>query len=237
MDALIGCQDLGELASAAALLAQRLLGGSDAVVILRSVSQSGVSQSGVSQSSVNQKSADQEFVGALPSPGDELRSWAGEWLTASLATRQASSQGREAAGIDTPELQGVIAVGPAQNNRTANGDSSTAEERRTLLAQLAALAANCGVQITRRTRAERTLLDLRALMARGLHDLCTPLNSLRLGLHLLEPALSAKDPAIAQRAHRAVDRMAALVTTLAEAIEPQISGSARAASVSSASQH
>jgi len=217
VDELIGCQDLGELASAAALLAQRLLGSSDAVVILRS--------------------ADHEFVGALPSPGDELRSWAGEWLAASVASRQASSRGREAASIDTPELQGVIAVSSAQHNGTANGDTPTAEERRALLTQLAALAANCSVQITRRTRAERTLLDLRALMARGLHDLCTPLNSLRLGMHLLEPALSAKDPAIAQRAHRAVDRMAALVTTLAEAIDPQISGTARAASVSSASQH
>jgi len=218
VDALIGRQDLGELASAAALLAQRLLGSSDAVVILRS--------------------ADHEFVGALPSPGDELRSWAGEWLAASVLSRQqTSSRGHEAASIDTPELKGVIAVSSAQNDGTANGDRSTAAERRALLAQLAALAANGSVQITRRTRAERTLLDLRALMARGLHDLCTPLNSLRLGLHLLEPALSGKDPAIAQRAHRAVDRMAALVTTLAEAIDPQISGTVRGASVSSSSQH
>jgi signal transduction histidine kinase len=217
VDALIGCQDLEELASAAALLAQRLLGSSDTVVILRS--------------------ADHEFVSGSPSPGDELRSWAGEWLAASPASRPASSSGREAASIDAPELQGVLAVSFAENDSTARGGSATAEERRALLAQLAALAAHCSVQIARRTRVERTLLDLRALMARGLHDLCTPLNSLRLGMHLLEPALSAKDPAIAQRAHRAVDRMAALVTTLADAIEPQISGPPRGASVSSASQH
>jgi signal transduction histidine kinase len=237
LDALIGCQDLGELASATALLAQRLLGSSDAVVILRSVDQKSVDQKSVDQKSVDQKGADHEFVGALPSPGDELRSWAGEWLAAPVTSRQASSRGREAASIDAPELQGVMAVSFAQNDSTASGASSTAEERRSLLAQLAALAATCSVQVARRTRAERTLLDLRALMARGLHDLCTPLNSLRLGMHLLEPALSTKDPAIAQRAHRAVDRMAALVTTLAEAIDPQISGAARGASASSASQH
>jgi signal transduction histidine kinase len=215
MQALTGCQDLEELASSAALLAQRLLGSSSAVVILRS--------------------AEQEFVSAAPSPGDELRSWASEWLAASAASRQASCGGREAASIDVPELelQGVLVVSFAQNDSTASGDGSTAEERRSLLAQVAALVANCSVQLVRRARAERTLLDLRALMARGLHDLCTPLNSLRLGMHLLEPALSTKDPAIAQRAHRAVDRMAALVTTLAEALSPQISSAPRNASAAS----
>jgi hypothetical protein len=53
-------------------------------------------------------------------------------------------------------------------------------------------------------------------VARGLHDLCTPLNSLRLGMHLLEPPYT-KDAPSPTRAP-AVDRMADLVTGMAEAI-------------------
>jgi len=218
VDSLIGCTGLGDLAGSAALLAQRVLGTSSAVVILRS--------------------AGREFVGGAPGPGDELRSWADEWLAAAASSRQASLGARSAASIDLPELDvhGVIAVSFAQNDSDSTA-SSMAEERQSLLAQLAHLAASCSGQIVRSGLAEGALQDLRALMARGLHDLCTPLNSLRLGMHLLEPALTSKDPAIAQRAHRAVDRMAALVSTLAEALGPQVSGPARGANVSSASQH
>jgi signal transduction histidine kinase len=211
--ALIGCKDLEGLASGTALLAQHVLGSSNAVVLLRS--------------------AEREFLGGAPGSSDELLGWAGEWLSASAQARQANLGGRQAASIDVPEhdVRGVLAVSFAQK------DGSMVEERQSLLAKLAQLSATCGGQIVRSTLADRTLQDTRALMARGLHDLCTPLNSLRLGMHLLEPALTAKDPAIAQRAHRAVDRMAALVTTMAEALGPQVSSGQRGASVSSASQH
>jgi signal transduction histidine kinase len=235
VDTLVGCKDLEELASGVALLGQRLFGTANATVILRN--------------------AEREFVSGAASPGgelqiDKLRSWASEWLATLPARRQASSGGRQAAGIDVAELDvhGVIAVsfgpegvepeGGASEDRASEdrANSARTEQRPALLAALAALAATCSAQIVRRTLADRTLQDTRALMARGLHDLCTPLNSLRLGMHLLEPALTTKDPAIAQRAHRAVDRMAALVTSLADAIG---SGGAaqgqRGASVSSAS--
>jgi hypothetical protein len=41
---------------------------------------------------------------------------------------------------------------------------------------------------------------------------------LRLGLHLLEPGLAGQDPQVVQRTHRAVDRLAALVTEMYEAL-------------------
>jgi signal transduction histidine kinase len=198
VDALLDCKDLEELANSVALLAQRLIGTSQAIVILRS--------------------AEREHVSDAPSPGEELRSWASAWLESSLPERQVSSGGYRAASIDVPELalHGLIAVSCEQED--VGTSSSTAQERQQLLAAVAHLTATCSGQIVRRTLADRTLQDTRALVARGLHDLCTPLNSLRLGMHLLEPALTTKDPAIAQRTHRAVDRMAALVTNMAESI-------------------
>src|SRR5438132_6389589 len=81
VDALMGCRDLEELASSAALLAQRLLGAAEAVVILRK--------------------PEREFRSAAPVPSEELRSWAGEWLSAAPASRQQRS-GRQAASIDLP---------------------------------------------------------------------------------------------------------------------------------------
>lgn len=216
VDSLLGCKDLEGVASSAALLAQRLLGASHTVVILRS--------------------AEREFSGGAPHRGEELLGWAGEWLATAAPSRQLSLSGQQAASIDVPELDlhGVIAVSLPQDASTA---PALAAERQALLARLAQLVATCSGQLVRSARADRTLQDTRALMARGLHDLCTPLNSLRLGMHLLEPALTTKDPAIAQRTHRAVDRMAALVTTLAEALGPQVPSAQRGVSVSSASQH
>jgi signal transduction histidine kinase len=235
VDALIVCKDLEELARSAALLVERLLGAAHAVVILRG--------------------AEREVVSGAPSVVDDIRSWASEWLAASPASRPVSSAGRQAVSIDVPELDvsGVIAVsfepkeGPAlDRSEEPSLQQSTVEERHSLLTRLAQLAATCSGQIVRRTIADRTLQDTRALIARGLHDLCTPLNSLRLGMHLLEPALTTKDPAIAQRTHRAVDRMAALVTTMADAIGSGTAGGTaggaaahgqRPASVRTASQH
>jgi len=213
VNALIACKDLDELASSAALLAQRLLGVSRAVVVLRS--------------------SEREFASPASSGSAELGSWA-TGLLAALPHRRLSSSGRlRAIGIEPSNLDvhGVLATAvearggadPAQQDTaklsddddTANQDT---KEQESLLVALADLIATCSAQIVRRSQADSTLQETRALVTRGLHDLCTPLNSLRLGMHLLEPALTTKDPAVAQRAHRAVDRMADLVTGMAEAI-------------------
>jgi signal transduction histidine kinase len=202
VDALVSCRDPAELANAVALLAQRLLVVSDACVVLRG--------------------PERESSNGHPAASTELALWTAEQLgdpqssapetPRTRAPARFAEAGRKLAASITPAdvgLRGVVAVMLA--------DEAT-EEQRSLLGALADLAATCGAQIERRAAADRQLQDTRALVARGLHDLCTPLNSLRLGMHLLEPALTTKDPAVAQRAHRAVDRMAALVTSMAEAI-------------------
>jgi signal transduction histidine kinase len=201
VDALVSCRDPAELANAVALLAQRLLVVSDACVLLRG--------------------SERESTNGHPAASAELASWSAEQLGSDpqpipagtpRSPARFAEAGRKLAASITPadvELRGVVAVMLAEE---------PTEEQRSLLGALADLAATCSAQIERRTAADRQLQDTRALVARGLHDLCTPLNSLRLGMHLLEPALTAKDPAVAQRAHRAVDRMASLVTSLAEAL-------------------
>jgi signal transduction histidine kinase len=194
INSLITCKDLEELASSAALLARRLVGVAGAIVVLRS----------------------SERVFASPAQGTcaELEPWA--MGLAALPQRGLVSSGSfRAAPIDPPnaDVQGVLAV-----SLEASEPASGSAERESSLAALADVIASCSAQIARGAQADRSLQDVRALVARGLHDLCTPLNSLRLGMHLLEPALTNKDAAIAQRAHRAVDRMAALVTSMAEAI-------------------
>ena len=73
-------------------------------------------------------------------------------------------------------------------------------------------------QIASLKRRATALEDARKSIGKGLHDLRTPLNSLRLGLHLLEPGLAGQDPQVVQRTHRAVDRLAALVTEMYEAL-------------------
>src|SRR6185436_7700503 len=137
VDALLDCKDLEELANSVALLAQRLIGASQAIVILRS--------------------AEREHVSDEPSPGEELRSWASAWLESSLPERQVSSGGYRAASIDVPELtlQGLIAVSCEQED--VGTSSSTAQERQQLLAAVAHLTATCSGQIVRRTLADRTL--------------------------------------------------------------------------------
>jgi signal transduction histidine kinase len=201
---LVACKDLGDVAIGVARFAQRLLDAPDVLVLLRG--------------------SEGDFVGKSSDASGELERWAAELLAVPPVEADAAGgpdsgvrhgEGRLAAFVPFAEdnLRGVLAVTlPA---------SVTAEAASTSVSALAALVASCGTQLTRATQAARMLQDTRALMARGLHDLCTPLNSLRLGMHLLEPALTTKDPAVAQRAHRAVDRMAALVTTLAEQLGPR----------------
>jgi signal transduction histidine kinase len=189
---LIACKHLAELATAVERLARRLLETRDVVVLLHG--------------------PDGALTAGEPS-AQALEAWAAQLLEAGPQAAGLARSGANVAGwIDTAdgEVQGVVAASLAE--------SGSVDERPQLLEALAHLAATCCAQILGRARADRALQDTRALMARGLHDLCTPLNSLRLGMHLLEPALTTKDPAVAQRAHRAVDRMAALVTTLADAL-------------------
>lgn len=212
VDALVSCRDQAELANAVALLAQRLLAVSDTCVLLRG--------------------SERESSNGHPAASSELASWTAEQLGRAPQHERLAEAGRKLAASIAPaevELKGMLAVLVAEE---------PTEEQRSLLGALADLAATCSAQIERRAAADRQLQDTRTLMARGLHDLCTPLNSLRLGMHLLEPALSAKDPAIAQRAHRAVDRMASLVTSLAEALGSGGASSANGAHPSAAAtQH
>ncbi|HKO89732.1 MAG TPA: hypothetical protein VJU61_01185 [Polyangiaceae bacterium] len=191
VDALVACADLGELAAGTAHLTTKLLGTSDVLVLMRG--------------------ADGEFVGGRPGAPPQLESWVSSLLNGS-AGHATSSDGRhlgapiEAASVG---VSGLIAVSP-----TEIGGGAVSR----LLGSIANLASSCAAQIVSRQQARRALQDTQATVARGLHDLCTPLNSLRLGMHLLEPALTNKDPAVAQRAHRAVDRMATLVTSMSDSL-------------------
>ncbi len=207
--ALVACKDLGDVTIGVARFAQRLLGAPDVLVLLRG--------------------SEGEFLGKSSDTSGELERWASE-----LLTEQPDGVGpgvqrdgeRRAVFIQLPEpqLRGVLAVTlPADGEPASDGAAPglTEDDASANLGALAELVASCAAQLARCTQADRMLQDTRALVARGLHDLCTPLNSLRLGMHLLEPALTTKDPAVAQRAHRAVDRMAALVTGMAEALGPK----------------
>src|SRR5690606_13665265 len=86
------------------------------------------------------------------------------------------------------------------------------------LVELGRIVSRCVGQIASLRRRATALEDARRSIGKGLHDLRTPLNSLRLGLHLLEPGLAGQDPQVVQRTHRAVDRLAALVTEMYEAL-------------------
>jgi signal transduction histidine kinase len=195
--ALVACKDLGDVAIGVARFAQRLLDAPDVLVLVRS--------------------SEGDFVGKSSDASGELERWAAELLAAppggdSSGTQRADGYLATFVPFADEKLRGVLAVKLQSSSSEAEAGAS--------LAALAALVASCSAELARTAQAARMLQDTRALMARGLHDLCTPLNSLRLGMHLLEPALTTKDPAVAQRAHRAVDRMAALVTNLAEALQP-----------------
>lgn len=195
--ALVTSKDLGDVAIGIARFAQRLLDAPDVAVLLRG--------------------SDGEFLGKSSDATGELERWAGELLAGPPGTASGLQRAGAGRAVFVPfadeELRGVLAV--------TLPPETPEEEASANLSAVAELVATCATQLARATQADRVLQDTRALMARGLHDLCTPLNSLRLGMHLLEPALTTKDPAVAQRAHRAVDRMAALVTNLAEALGPK----------------
>lgn len=191
LGALMASQTLSELAASAAKVPDELLGVRQTVVMLRG-------QEGV-------------VVAGHPFAGGALEAWARELLLDD-ALRGPTSTGQQlAVGIEAREagVRGVIAL---------DLSSVVDDELGRRFVELARLVSTCADQIISRDLAARALKDARASLAKGLHDLRTPLNSLRLGMHLLEPGLAGQDPAIVQRTHRAVDRMAALVTEMFDAL-------------------
>ena len=188
---LVASQSLAELASSAAKLPEKLFEAEQAIVVLQG--------------------PDGVVVGGHPAPGSSLEVWARELLGDDVL-RGPTSTGRQlAVGIEAREagVRGVIAI----ELRSAVDDG-----RGGRLVELGRLVSTCSDQIVARARSAQALKDAQTSLAKGLHDLRTPLNSLRLGMHLLEPALAGQDPAIVQRTHRAVDRMATLVTEMFDAL-------------------
>ena len=191
INSLVACQDLSELALAAARIPDQLLAVDAAVVALRS--------------------AEGEFTGSQSPKPSGLEEWALGLLESGSLQVPVKSGHNLAAGFEAEVwgIRGVVAV------VLGSADDPEAE-RRTV--ELARLVSTCTGQLVGRTRAARALADAQASLGKGLHDLRTPLNSLRLGMHLLGPGLSSQDPAVVQRTHRAVDRMATLVTEMFDAL-------------------
>ncbi|HTV24591.1 MAG TPA: histidine kinase dimerization/phospho-acceptor domain-containing protein [Polyangiaceae bacterium] len=188
---LIAARDLEELALAAALCPAQLLGARETVVVLRS-----------SQADIVERNP--------AAAGSELEQWALGELRQVTRGEEPSRQGsRFAVGIDPVDgWSGVVAV----------NITSPDEETSRGLVELGRIVSRCVGQIASLKRRATALEDARKSIGKGLHDLRTPLNSLRLGLHLLEPGLAGQDPQVVQRTHRAVDRLAALVTEMYEAL-------------------
>lgn len=188
---LVAARDLEELALAAALCPAQLLGARETVVVLRS--------------------SNADIVERNPAAaGSELEQWALGELRQATRGEEPSRQGsRFAVGIEPVDgWSGVVAVNvPSPDEETARG-----------LVELGRIVSRCVGQIASLKRRATALEDARKSIGKGLHDLRTPLNSLRLGLHLLEPGLAGQDPQVVQRTHRAVDRLAALVTEMYEAL-------------------
>lgn len=188
---LAATSDLTELAAATAQLAQEVAGGASALVLLRG-------EEGVFRG------------GRTPAPAD-LEAWAEELSREGTLAGVVASRGKLAAPIQARAVafQGVIAV---------SEPSIGEEEARAVLTELGRFASTCVSQMVSRGRDASALSGARTTIAKGLHDLRTPLNSLRLGMHLLGPGLAGQDQAVVDRTHRAIDRMAALVTEMFESV-------------------
>jgi signal transduction histidine kinase len=187
---LVAARDLEELALAAALIPAQLLLAREAIVVL--------------------SAATGNIVERHPNvQGPELEQWAFSEVREDGGGRLSRHGSRLAVGLDSVDgWSGIIAVDvPAADENTERG-----------LAELGRIVSRCVGQIASLKRRAAALEDARKSIGKGLHDLRTPLNSLRLGLHLLEPGLVGQDPQIVQRTHRAVDRLAALVTEMYEAL-------------------
>lgn len=194
---LVRCKDLGELAKAAADLTRKALHAEQACVLLRS--------------------ADGDFLGGGTFSSDDgsangLEEWVQDLLREGRPTQMVSSGGHRAVAIESAESAGVRGV------VAASGSRSSAQQVEEILSGLAHLVSSCAEQLALRVREAQALEEAQASIAKGLHDLRTPLNSLRLGMHLLSPGLSSQDPAVVNRTHRAIDRMAALVTEMFDSL-------------------
>jgi signal transduction histidine kinase len=185
---LIAARDLEELVLAAALIPGQLLEAREAVVLLRAPT-----------ANILQRQPS--------SVSDALEAWANVHLGQG---DQVEQQGDLlSVGIEPVDgWSGVIAM----NSPSADGETKLG------LAELGRIMSRCVAQIASLKRRAAALEDARKSIGKGLHDLRTPLNSLRLGLHLLEPGLAGQDPQVVQRTHRAVDRLADLVTEMYEAL-------------------
>jgi signal transduction histidine kinase len=194
---LVAARDLEELVQAAALTPSQLLGARDTVVVLQA--------------------AGAEIVQSQPAGGGgELERWARAELGQGLGQRVSRRGSYVAVGIEPVDgWSGVLALSVGSvDDETTSG-----------LEELGRVISRCVAQLAGLQRRAAALEDTRKSIGKGLHDLRTPLNSLRLGLHLLQPGLAGQDPQVVQRTHRAVDRLAALVTemyeTLHENTEPR----------------
>lgn len=191
---LLAAQDLEELALAAALIPAQLLRAREALVVLEPGSER------IVQRHPGNTSAD-------------LESWALGQLSRSqgdVGRLEPLRQGSFLAVVIEPVdgCSGVVAM-------SADAPDEEAEPG---LVELGRIVSRCVGQLASLKRRAAALEEARKSIGKGLHDLRTPLNSLRLGLHLLEPGLAGQDPQVVQRTHRAVDRLAALVTEMYEAL-------------------
>lgn len=188
---LVAAGDREELVLAASLIPAQLLAARETVVVL--------------------KSAGSEIVQRHPANGvgGELERWARDELARGLGERVSRQGSWLAVGMAPADGgSGVMAVSVASvDDETASG-----------LAELGRITSRCLGQIAGLEQRAAALEDARKSIGKGLHDLRTPLNSLRLGLHLLQPGLAGQDPQVVQRTNRAVDRLAALVTEMYEAL-------------------
>jgi signal transduction histidine kinase len=192
---LVAARDVSELALAAALIPAQLFGARETVVVLRA--------------------PNGDIVERQPRAGGaDLERWARAELGSARADEPSRDGPRLAVAIDAPQgWSGVIAldVGPV--------DAKAADEGTTRgVIELGRIVSRCVGQMASLERRATALADARQSIGKGLHDLRTPLNSLRLGLHLLEPGLKGQDPQVVQRTHRAVDRLASLVTEMYEVL-------------------
>jgi signal transduction histidine kinase len=186
--------DLTELAGAAARLAREAVQSNAALVLLRGEQDT--------------------YRGGQVSAADDLEAWAEELLREGGVAGVVASRGKWAAPINARStgFHGVIAV---------SGPAVPEDEARGALTELGRVASTSLARLASSSQQDGSLAETRAALAKGLHDLRTPLNSLRLGMHLLAPGLANQDQAVVDRTHRAIDRMAALVTEMFDSLQKQ----------------
>lgn len=191
LDALVACEQFADLADRTAGLALDLMPGREVAVVVRD---------GAGQ-----------IVSGRSNASPELQRWAQGFLDQSGSSNPSPSQPYMVQVIRSSQeqLRGVIATAGSES-----AEPSTAQT----LEGLGRLASTRAAQIEGKARTSAELQGTKTALGKGLHDLRTPLNSLRLGLHLLEPGLAGHDAAIMQRAQRAIDRMATLVSEMFESL-------------------